>query len=203
LNRAKLAKTQVNAANGHSNATHHLIHAEAATKNNRQTLSESLRKQTNMQNQQPVTIAPKMAKEISLRPLVATDNGLTSPINVRHNGNGSNDVKSPVHHFGSPPRIHCSSSASMMIPERDIGPPARLLASPPTLTQATPSNATIVQPNYRPIPQRAVMGPTRGVTVQSTPVKAQPALISSSLAGKVFVPTTVSCNGKNVSSSTN
>jgi hypothetical protein len=152
-----------------------------------------------MQNQQPVTtITPKMAKEISLRPLggggVGGEAGLpTSPLNARHNGS---DVKSPVRQFGSPPRIHCSSSASMMIPERDIGPPARLLASPPTLTQATPSNATIVQPNYRPIPQRAVMGPTRGVTVQSTPVKAQPALISSSLAGKVFVPTTVSCNGK-------
>ncbi|KAG5672149.1 hypothetical protein PVAND_002302 [Polypedilum vanderplanki] len=192
-NRTKLAKTVNAAGNGHSS---HIIHAEAAAtqnNNNRNILSsESLRKQTKMQNQQPVTtIAPKMAKEISLRPLGAPDNGLpTSPINM--------NVKSPVHHFGSPPpRIHCSSSASMMIPERDIGPPARLLASPPTLTQATPPNATIVQPNYRPIPQRAVMGPTRhGVTVQSTPVKAQPALISSSLAGKVFVPTTVSCNGK-------
>lgn len=146
-----------------------------------------------MQNQQPVTqIAPKMAKEISLRS--ADNNGLpTSPINVRSN---ANDVKSPIRHFGSPPRIHCSSA---MIPERDVGPSAaaRLPASPPCLTQATPSDATIVHPNYKPIPQRAVLGPTRGVTVQSTPVRAQPALISSSLAGKV--PTSVSVANGNIS----
>lgn len=148
-----------------------------------------------MQNQQAVTtIAPKMAKEISLRPLgSAVDNGLpTSPINIRQN---ANDVKSPVRHFDSPSRVHCNSAA--MIPERDVGP-TRMPASPPHLTQATPSNATIVHPNYKPIPQRAVLGPTRGVTVQSTPVKAQPALISSSLAGKVFVPTSMSiANGNN------
>lgn len=85
-----------------------------------------------------------------------------------------------------------------MIPERDVGP-ARLPASPPTITQATPSTATIVQPNYKPIPQRAVLGPTRGVTVQSTPVKAQPALITSSLAGKVYVANSTATHCNNIS----
>lgn len=144
-----------------------------------------------MQNQQPVTtIAPKVAKEISLKPLGMTNDsggcvGLpTSPNNARHN-----EIKSPVRQ--SPSRIHCNSS---MIPERDVGP-ARLPASPPTITQATPLSATIVQPNYKPIPQRAVLGPTRGVTVQSTPVKAQAALITSSLAGKVYVASSTTMNG--------
>lgn len=140
-----------------------------------------------MQNQQPVTtIAPKIAKEISLRPLgMASENG-----DSRHNG--SIDIKSPARQFGSPQRMHCTPSS--MIPERDVGP-ARLPASPPTITQATPSTATIVQPNYKPIPQRAVLGPTRGVTVQSTPVKAQAALITSSLAGKVYVANSTTTNG--------
>lgn len=140
-----------------------------------------------MQNQQPVTTnAPKVAKEISLRPLgMVHDNcdtvGLpTSPMNARQH---SNEIKSPVRQYTSPQRVHNNSA---MIPERDVGP-ARLPASPPTITQATPSSATIVQPNYKPIPQRAVLGPTRGVTVQSTPVKAQPAMITSSIAGKVYV----------------
>lgn len=189
LNKAKLTKT-VNATHGQSSkSSHHLIHA--AHKNNRHNLSDSCNRkiEANMQNQQPVTtIAPKLAKEISLRPLSSVENGLpTSPINIRQN---VSDVKSPVRHFGSPSsRIQCNSTA--MIPERDIGP-TRMPASPPHLTQATPSNATIVLPNYKPNPQRAILGPTRGVTVQSTPVKAQPALISSSLAGKIFVPTTMS-----------
>lgn len=145
-----------------------------------------------MQNQQAATtIAPKMAKEISLRPLGMANDGEslglpTSPLNKHHNGC---DMKSPIRQFSSPPR---------MIPERDTGP-ARLQASPPTITQATPSTAKIVQPNYKPIPQRAVLGPTRGVTVQSTPVKAHPALITSSLAGKVYVANSTSQNGNNVS----
>lgn len=185
LNKTKLTKTVNAVTHGQSTKnSHHLIHS-AAQKNNRHNLLDSCNRKLNMQNQQPVTqLAPKMAKEISLR---GADNGLpTSPINARQT---ASDVKSPIRHFGSPPRIHCSSA---MIPERDVGPNARLPASPPCLTQATPSDATIVHPNYKPIPQRAVLGPTRGVTVQSTPVKAQPALISSSLAGKVFVPTAIS-----------
>ncbi|KAL7020206.1 hypothetical protein ACKWTF_011416 [Chironomus riparius] len=209
-------KTVNVSANGHSNSSHHLIHAEAQ-KNKRRNLFENItnskqqqqqqqkKGEEKMQNQQPVTtIAPKMAKEISLRPLGGNDNKqngnsvglLTSPINIRHN---ENDIKSPAHHFGSPSRVHCTSTTSMMIPERDIGP--RMLASPPTLTQATPSNATIVHPNYKPIPQRAVLGPTRGITAQSTPVKAQPALISSSLAGKVFVSTSAGMSFQNGHSS--
>lgn len=143
-----------------------------------------------MQNHQSTTIAPKLAKEISLRPLgMVNENSadsVASPINARHN---SSEIKSPIRQFGSPPRIH-----SAMIPERDVGP-ARLPASPPTITQATPSSATIVQPNYKPIPQRAILGPTRGVTVQSTPVKVQPALITSSLAGKVYVANSTTANG--------
>lgn len=96
--------------------------------------------------------------------------------NISHNGSV---MKSP---YTSPPQNHCVSSP--MIPERDIGP-ARLPASPPTITQTTPSTATFVQPNYKPIPQRAVTGPTR-LTVQSTPVKSQPPLLSSGL-GKAYL----------------
>lgn len=181
---------KVNVANGKLNGSHHLIHAEAQ-KNNRRNLSDGNSNSQKMQNQQPKTIAPKMAKEISLRPLgMVNEHGdPTSPVNARHNGN---EIKSSVRQFGSPPRIHGASSA--MIPERDVGP-ARLPASPPTITQATPSSATIVQPNYKPIPQRAILGPTRGVTVLSTPVKAQPALITSSLAGKVYVANSTAMNG--------
>lgn len=148
-----------------------------------------------MQNQQPVTtIAPKIAKEISLRPLgMANENSdtvgvPTSNMNVRHNGNA---IKSPIRQYGSPSRTQNHSS---MIPERDVGP-ARLPASPPTIIQGTPSSATIVQPNYKPIPQRAVLGPTRGVTVQSTPVKTQAALITSNIAGKVYVANSTTTNG--------
>lgn len=182
----------INVANGQMNGAHHLIHAEAR-KNNRRNLSDPDNNPQKMQNQQPVTtIAPKVAKEINLRPLgMVNENsdcvGLPTSPNSRHNGN---EIKSPVRQFGSPPRIHCNS----MIPERDVGP-ARLPASPPTITQATPSSATIVQPNYKPIPQRAILGPTRGVTVQSTPVKAQSALITSSLAGKVYVANSTATNG--------
>jgi ankyrin repeat and BTB/POZ domain-containing protein 2 len=184
----------VNIANGQLSVAHHLIHAEAR-KNNRRNLSEGNDNSQKMQNHQPVTnIAPKIAKEVHLRPMgMPTDNvdcvGLpTLPPYGRYNGN---DIKSPAHQFSSPPpRIHSNS----MIPERDSGP-ARLPASPPTITQATPSSATIVQPNYKPIPQRALLGPTNGVTVQSTPVKAQPALITSSLAGKVYVASSISAQG--------
>lgn len=134
-----------------------------------------------MQHQQSATTnAPKMAKEVSLRPLGMVVVG--EDVTGRHNGSV---IKSPVHQFA-------------MIPERDVGP-ARLPASPPTITQATPSTATIVQPNYKPIPQRAVLGPTRGVTVQSTPVKAQPALITSSLAGKVYVANSTATHCNNIS----
>lgn len=186
----------VNVANGQLSSSHHLIHAEAQ-KNNRRNISDG-NNPRKMQSQQPVTtIAPKIAKEINLRPLgMVTENGEsfglpTSPNNRRHN---VSEIKSPVRQFGSPARNHCTSSSSM-IPERDVGP-ARLPASPPTITQATPSSATIVPPNYKPIPQRAVLGPTRGgVTVQSTPVKAQAALITSSLAGKVYVANSTSANG--------
>lgn len=186
----------VNVANGQLNGSHHLIHAESQI-NNRRNIPDSNNNSRKMQSHQPVTTnAPKIAKEISLRPLGMVNGngdpvGLPSlPINARHK---SNDIKSPVRQFGSPPRIHNNSSSSM-IPERDVGP-ARLPASPPTITQATPSSATIVQPNYKPIPQRAVLGPTRGVTVQSTPVKTQAALITSSLAGKVYVANSTSANG--------
>ncbi len=173
LNNKKSTKTVTHGQS--KNNFHHLIHtaAEAAQKNNRHNLSDNFNRKSvsNMQNQQPVTqIAPKIAKEISLRPVSA------------ENGN-----EHEIRHLRSPPRV--------MIPERDIC--TRLPASPPCLTQATPSDATIVHPNYKPIPHRAVLGPARGVTVLSTPVKAQPALISSSLAGKVFVPTAT--NGNNVS----
>jgi ankyrin repeat and BTB/POZ domain-containing protein 2 len=185
----KSTKT-VNVANGKLNGSHHLIHAESNKNNRRNILDSGEANSQKMQNQPaPMTTnAPKVAKEINLRPLGLShdDSRLpTSPINARHNGN---EIKSPVRQFGSPPRIQT------MIPERDVGP-GRLPASPPTITQATPSSATIVQPNYKPIPQRAVLGPTRGVTAQSTPVKAQAALITSSLAGKVYVASSTTANG--------
>lgn len=198
LNKTRLTKKVNVSVNGHSISSHHLIHAEEQ-KNNRSNLFEffSKSKQTEqkqklredkMQNQQPVSsIAPKIAKEVSLKPLGGSDNkrnGIsiehpTPPLNVRQS---ENDLKPHFHQFGSPSRGNCASTTSMMIPERDIGP-RMPQASPPTLTQATP-----LHPNYKPIPQRAMMA-TRGNTAQSIPVKAQPALISSSLAGKVFVPT--------------
>lgn len=118
------------------------------------------------------------------------------PQQQRHSGN---DIKSPINHFGSPPRIQCVSSS--MIPERDFGP-ARLPASPPTITQSTPLSATIVQPNYKPIPQRA----TR-LTVQSTPVKTLPALVSSGL-NKTYLqhnnhPSSMHHNTSNTSNNNN
>lgn len=197
--KAKLTKT-VNVTNGNKNASHHLIHAESNTNNRHNLLDNSgNNKPAKMQNQQQATtLAPKLAKEISLRPIGNGDNivGLpTSPIIASHR-NGNNEIKSPVHQFGSPPRIQCNSSS--MIPERDVGP-SRLPASPPTITQATPSSAKIVQPNYKPIPQRAVLGPTRGVTVQSTPVKAQPALVSSGLTAKPYMPNNSFNTSNNVS----
>lgn len=184
----------INGANGQLSASHHIIHAESV-KNNQRYDSAKENNRKNMQNQQPVTTnAPKVAKEVSLRPLGMmnenSDNvGLpTSPIN-RHHGN---DIKSPIRQYGLPSsRVQNNSS---MIPERDVGP-ARLPASPPTIIQATPSSAQIVQPNYKPIPQRAVLGLTRGVTAQSTPVKVLPALITSSIAGRVYVANSMSTNG--------
>lgn len=157
-----------------------------------------------MQSQQPITSIgiPKIAKEVVLRSSNGhgsgvVENNVTSSQQhhsqqqqqhhsqqqqqqqqpqhhqQQHQRHSGNDIKSPINHFGSPPRIQCVSSS--MIPERDFGP-ARLPASPPTITQSTPLSATIVQPNYKPIPQRA----TR-LTVQSTPVKTLPALVSSGL----------------------
>lgn len=176
----KVTKTN---ANGKLSDSHQLIHA-GAQQTNRQ----------KMQNQQPVTtIAPKEADRLSLRPIGATNDSIDSlglpamPNNSRHS---SIEIKSTIRHFGSPPRIH---SISSMIPERDVGP-ARLPASPPTITQATPSSATIVQPNYKPIPQRAILGPDKRF-VQSTPVKAQAALVTSSFAGKVYVASSTTMNG--------
>lgn len=187
----------MNVANGQLNSAHHLIHAEARN-NNRRNLSDSNSNPQKMQNQQPVTtLAPKIAKEVNLRPLGIANDSVDCVGLPPHGRYIGKDIKSPVRQFGSPPRIHCNS----MIPERDSGP-ARLPASPPTITQATPSSATIVQPNYKPIPQRAVLGPTSGVTVQSTPVKAQAALITSSLAGKVYVANSTSAHG-GVSNSNN
>lgn len=148
-----------------------------------------------MQNQQTITtVAPKIAKEVALRS-ISNDCGdrvlPTSPINnhQRHGVELKTATTSATSAVYNSPHIQCVSSS--MIPERDIGP-ARLPASPPTITQATPTNATIVQPNYKPIPHRPITGPTR-LTVQSSPVKAQPALVSSGL-GKAYLQNINSSN---------
>jgi ankyrin repeat and BTB/POZ domain-containing protein 2 len=172
-------------ADGQLTNSHHLIHVEAR-KTNSKVLSENrTKKQNDMQSHQSITssqITQKFTKEVNIRG--TNDNrdsvGLpTSPINSRNSG--MHEIKSPVRHFGSPPRNHCNSS-SAMIPERDVEP-VRMPASPPTITQAT-----IAHPNYKPIPQRAVVGPaSRGVTAQSTPVKAHAALVTSNFTGKFYV----------------
>lgn len=148
-----------------------------------------------MQNQQAITtVAPKIAKEVALRPISndCSEKLLpTSPLNHHQLKTATTSATAAVTSSYASPHIQCVSSS--MIPERDIGP-ARLPASPPTIIQATPSNATVVQPNYKPIPHRAVTGPTR-LTVQSTPVKAQPALVSSGL-GKSYLQNS---NNQNIS----
>ncbi len=126
-----------------------------------------------MQSQQAITTnTPKIAKEVALRPISNDCSEKLLPTYPQNH----HQLKTATTSVSSP-HIQCVSSS--MIPERDVGP-ARLPASPPTITQATPPNATVVQPNYKPIPHRAITGPTR-LTVQSTPVKALPALVSSGL----------------------
>lgn len=170
-------------ADGQSTNSHHLIHAEEARKANS---SQHLSTETNtklrhvdMQAHPSVTsISQKFAKEANLR----ASHGL--PISPPRSNAVHHDIKSPVRHFGSPPQPHNNNSSSTMIPERDVEPSRMLPASPPTITQAPP----ISLPNYKPIPQRAIATPAArgGVTVQSTPIKVQAALVSSSLNGKFY-----------------
>ncbi|GAB0098672.1 ankyrin repeat and BTB/POZ domain-containing protein 2 [Sergentomyia squamirostris] len=141
--------------------------------------------------QSPAIVSPalRVPKEIASRPTAITDqykktaassaNDQSSPSTTefssskREDGVGGNSYMETTLVVSGPARqpqmITASKAVAAMVPERDTGP-----------SKVSPGNS-------KPIPHRSLAGPTK-LTVQSTPVKYHPPMLSSALDSHSKVP---------------
>ncbi|XP_058457943.1 uncharacterized protein LOC131434802 isoform X1 [Malaya genurostris] len=163
-----------NGSNGLSPGNHYIASSNPVTSGPR------------IQSPAVATPAPRISKEIAVRPINGNQdprNYNLSPVqSLQHNGDttGSSSVSN-----GSSNNLSYNTSA--MIPERDVGPNKFVNGNlkqqhhTPMHGPQQQANGQIQQGNLQQqVPQRSVAGPTK-LTVQSSPVKCQPAMISSGL----------------------